>query len=337
VSKIGLHNYEAFMLDYLEGNLSAKDTKALKAFALLHPELELNFDEELVTLETEHILFENKQNLKAGFSDELVIGYLENVLDENEKRQAEILAMNNTIFKHELELYKKTIAIADASIVFENKERLKRRPAIILWPQNNFVRVAAALLLLIGLWFAVSRMVKDDVNVSPEMANKGKELPSVKTDTVSNDNTNVNEKNVIPKEQKLIAKKTYLPNKQVKREDAPIKREKEVNTGTVNVNVPEKKEEEPQLVNETKKEEQPNVVADTVKLTNAFNKEKLLPKYIIDEGVDDEPVIAKEKSKLWKVTAGLLKRLNRRGIENVNSSEETNEMYIGALTISKPN
>ncbi|MFO0356560.1 MAG: hypothetical protein ACK50A_06360 [Sphingobacteriaceae bacterium] len=87
MSEINLNNYEAYMLDYFEGKLSNEQIIALKAFAVLNPELELNFEEELVQLENETINFSDKQKLKANFNDELVIGYLENTLNKEEKKK----------------------------------------------------------------------------------------------------------------------------------------------------------------------------------------------------------------------------------------------------------
>lgn len=320
------------MLDYMEGNLSPQDVLALKAFAVLHPELDLNFEEELVTLKSEHILFENKQNLKTGFSDELVIGYLENVLEGKEKQEAEKLAVHNTIFKHELEIYKRTIAVADTTVVFDNKERLKRRGAVIFFPQNNYIRVAAAILLLLGLWFMVSRIIKDDVKVIDEMANTTKGNNVIKNDVIEN-NSNEN------KPDQALANNTNDNFSAKKTNNAdPITNKKESNTGTVSVNVTNEKEER-QLADIILTPDEPFIKRDSnsIVMTNNSSHEPLIPKYIIEEGIDDEPVAIKQRSKFWNFASGLLKGLNKRGIENVNSTESNNEMFIGALTISKPN
>jgi hypothetical protein len=71
-------------------------------------------------------------------------------------------------------------------------------------------------------------------------------------------------------------------------------------------------------------------------MANNSSQEKLSPKYVIEEGTDDEQAVTKPKSKLWNAAAGIFKGLNRRGVENVGS-ENNNEIFIGALTISKPN
>jgi hypothetical protein len=333
VSKINLNNYEAFMLDYLEGDLSQQDILALKLFAALHPELELNFEDELVRLEKEQISFSEKKDLKAGFSDELVIGYLENVLEGAEKKRAEDLAKNNTVFKHELELYKKTIAVADTDVVFENKESLKRRATIIFFPQ--VIRIAAALLLLLGLWFTVSRIVKDDVSTSSATENSElakKEIAPVRTNTLSNTIDTKKEEVLANTKETLIAKNTNAKNK-----NSVLKKEEEINTSTVAINVRDKKED-PQLADRENKGAEPFIKRDTtaVLMANNSSQEKLSPKYVIEEGIDDEQAVTKPKSKLWNAASGIFKGLNRRGVENVGS-ENNNEIFIGALTISKPN
>lgn len=330
MSKINLNNYEAFMLDHLEGNLSPQDTLALKAFALLHPELELNFEDELVTLHKEKLVFEGKQNLKAGFSDELVIGYLENVLEGKEKQNAELLAENNMVFKQELAIYKKTIAIADTSIVFENKESLKRRGIVVLFTQSNYIRVAAALLLLMGLWFMVSRIVKDEIIPNSDIV--------IKKDEVKKDANNDPLPNKVEETfANEVAAKNNVSNNVFDNAIDHKKNKKEKDTSVIE-RVP--KDELYRNIAETDlNRDKPFIKRDTNLTLLASNtaEEKIAPKYIIEEGMDEEVATTKPKSKLWNITSGLLKRLNKKGLENVNSSENNNEMFIGALTISKPN
>jgi hypothetical protein len=228
-----------------------------------------------------------------------------------------------------LGLYKKTIAVADATIVFEDKEKLKRRSAVIFFPQNNYVRVAAALLLLLGLWFITSRLLTDDAKADPGLAKKetvgsGQSQLAVKTMSVS--------ESPVSNANKSVAKKIVKQNLFV------AEKEKEINTGKVSVDVPDKKEE-PQLADRIPEELEPPVVRDTNTVLLAANspQEKLTPKYVIEEGADDEPAATKPKGRLWNLASGVFKGLNRRGIENVNSTENNNELFIGALTISKSN
>ena len=64
-NKINIENYEAFLLDYMEGNLSTEDFVALQMFSAEHPHLNIDLNDlELVELETEKIHFNEKENLK---------------------------------------------------------------------------------------------------------------------------------------------------------------------------------------------------------------------------------------------------------------------------------
>ena len=46
MSRINLDNYEAFLLDHMEGKLNVQDLAELKAFSLLHPELNIDLEQD---------------------------------------------------------------------------------------------------------------------------------------------------------------------------------------------------------------------------------------------------------------------------------------------------
>ena len=79
-NKINIENYEAFLLDYMEGNISTEDLVALQIFAAQHPHLNIDLnDMELVELNSDAVSFEGKNNLKK-VSDEQFVAYIENQL-----------------------------------------------------------------------------------------------------------------------------------------------------------------------------------------------------------------------------------------------------------------
>lgn len=321
------------MLDYLEGNLSPQDTLALKAFAVLHPELDLNFDEELIALENETMSFKGKQHLKANFNDELVIGYMENVLDANDKQLATELAKKNNAFKHELNLYKKTIASADTTIVFENKAALKRQPKVILFNTTISLRIAAAILLLFGIWFLVSRLFINEGTVTTKLAKKKETIVPI-------DNKQLNSEKQLEEnisEPQLIAKTNSQKNKTTVRT---------ANSSTIN-NASKENSVSTNSVQFANKPDEPinperiiYIDTNALKLANNTFQEKTTTKYIIEEGTDDDIIASvpkPNKNKFWGYAAKALKKLNQKGIEKVNGSENTNELFLGALTISKTN
>ncbi len=129
---INKHNYEAFFLDYHEGNLSPQEVADLLLFVEQHPELKEEFESfENVTLdELSAIPFENKSILKKEITldnkEEYFIRAVENTLTPAENNLLENFVKQHPQFLPELELFKKTKVFADTSVIFENKESLKR-------------------------------------------------------------------------------------------------------------------------------------------------------------------------------------------------------------------
>jgi len=332
VSEINLNNYEAYMLDYFDGTLSPEQIVALKAFAILHPELDLNFDDELVSLEMDSHSFNGKQHLKANFSDELVIGYLENVLSEKEKTQADELAIQNPLFISELSLYKKTIAQPENTIVFENKALLKHQPKVIAFNWSVSLRIAAALLLVAGIWLILSKTFTSETLIIPELAS---DLEKQNNNSLKPSQTDQTKESIgaATIEKKLA----YSTSSKKNSSTAPI----ENNTVTNNTDTLSKNATENQLVinsdSVTNEKQVRYLDTNSVKLANHVSKEATHNITIIEEGTDDEATVAAapKKKTLWGFAAKALNKLNQKGIENVNGSESGSEIFIGALTISK--
>ncbi len=129
---INKNNYEAFFLDYHEGNLSPQQVADLLLFVEQHPELKEEFESfENVTLDDlSNVAFEGKSSLKKEITlenkEEYFIRYVENTLTPAESTLLKSFIKQHPQFLPELELFKKTKVFADASVVFENKESLKR-------------------------------------------------------------------------------------------------------------------------------------------------------------------------------------------------------------------
>lgn len=320
------------MLDYFDGTLLPEQIVALKAFAILHPELDLNFDDELVSLEMDSHSFNGKQHLKANFSDELVIGYLENVLSEEEKTQADELSIHNPLFISELSLYKKTIAQPENTIVFENKALLKHQPKVIAFNWSVSLRIAAALLLVVGIWLILSKTFTSEALSIPELAS---DIEKQNNRLLNPSQTDQTKESIgaAPIEKKLAYSATSKKNSST----API----ENNTVTNRVDTLSKNARENQLV--INSDSAPNEArvryldTNSVKLANHVSKEPTHSITIIEEGTDDEATVAAapKKKNLWGYAAKALNKLNQKGIENVNGSESGSEIFIGALTISK--
>ncbi len=148
MEKITLNNYEAFLLDYFEGNLSLEKIAALKTFLHQHPELaiELN-DEKLPSLASENLNFEHKFSLKKSDTfliDEELIDYLENNLNAEQKVIVEQKLNSNSDLQELLLAYKKTILSIDDIADFNKNLLYKTEDEFIL--QNKSLHYMEGLL-----------------------------------------------------------------------------------------------------------------------------------------------------------------------------------------------
>jgi hypothetical protein len=128
MSKINSHNYEAFLVDYFDGNLSDILITELKAFVIANPQLNIDLDDmDLPSFAEEGIEAGFKNDLKKTdtfLEDEELINYLENNLTEADKKIFEVKLVNDIALNNELKGYKKTILINEPALVFNEKAGL---------------------------------------------------------------------------------------------------------------------------------------------------------------------------------------------------------------------
>jgi hypothetical protein len=161
--KITIHNYEAYLVDLIDGNLSGPVLTELQQFINQHPEL--GRWEELSSgfdfLEPESVLFQGKDALKkqsissvgpineSNF-DEYFISSLENQLTKDEESVLAEFLQKNQVLKSEFEAFQQTRLIADQKIYFSDKEKLKQKSVFL--PFVRPMSYAASILLLISMF-----------------------------------------------------------------------------------------------------------------------------------------------------------------------------------------
>lgn len=192
--KISKNNYEAFFLDYHEGNLSDELKKEVEAFVDSNPDLREEFESfEVISLTEKPVVFSGKEKLKRNAINEFnyktwFVAYEENDLNVVDRKQVEQFLAANPGYKSEFEILKQTKILPDYTIRFENKSSLKKGGAVIpMW-----VRFAAAACLVIGLitYIMIRREPKQELatdhkiqNTTPVISNE--KLPVEKTQTVA--------------------------------------------------------------------------------------------------------------------------------------------------------
>lgn len=141
MSRINLNNYEAFWLDYIEGNLPPEDQAEFLLFASQHPELEIDVDEDLTSItvnDTTELSSEEKKSLKElAELEELVVLDLDHELESN-SRLEELKTTHNSSYEQLVADYNKT-KLAVPQVDYKEKSNLKQ-PVVI----SMYVRIAVA-------------------------------------------------------------------------------------------------------------------------------------------------------------------------------------------------
>lgn len=348
--RIDIHNYEAFFLDHVEGNLDAEQEKELFAFLEEYPQLKAELESfEPVTLEADVVGLDKNLFKKNDPNEEMLIGYVENVIDEKSRREVENLAVQNVALAKELRMYESALLEADLKIKFPHKNKLKRGGVVIYLQSNpTYLRVAAALLLLVGLFFLVSKLNTKDG------ATESKPILAVEGGKKGVKGSGINDKSVTPqpegksvavnakekKQQMTQGKNSVVPQFMAKREPNVQKDQAPVISNTVSINT------HTVLANNEapRKEERDSVVVAQVMPENKTTYQSYY-NYSADDD-DAEPVQAKQeitasantgKKTLFQRLTNAAKKVNDLGVKKVDGEEQngTRSLSIGGFVLSE--
>lgn len=159
MEKIDLYNYEAWFLDYSEGNLSENQMEELAVFLDSNPDLKL----ELTAFEAIYLEQESIENdaLKASLLREestgltrteyLMIAQVEGNITKEEKAELATIVGTNADLMQELAIYHKTKLPKEETVVFDNKSSLvrKERKAIVWWTYASSAAAAAVIAFVV--------------------------------------------------------------------------------------------------------------------------------------------------------------------------------------------
>ncbi|MFY7990639.1 MAG: hypothetical protein ACOVO3_07890 [Fluviicola sp.] len=160
---ITLENYEAFYLDYLEGNLSDADRAAFEKFLTEHPELQLEDDllPEFTLLDEDTMLSSvEKMALKRDYEDTailpenlegLLIADSEGLLSDPKKKALEAWIAANPLWKQEAQLYAQAHVAPNMQEQTDKQVLYRKGGAIIpLW-WSGVAAMAAGIALFVTL------------------------------------------------------------------------------------------------------------------------------------------------------------------------------------------
>ncbi|OIQ36596.1 MAG: hypothetical protein BM555_02460 [Crocinitomix sp. MedPE-SWsnd] len=157
MERIDLHNYEAFFLDHLEGNLSEEGQAELSMFLSENPQLaaeleeigdisELNFVGAEASLDKE-FLKANPSVISALTVDDWMIDSVEGNLSESQQLQLDTYVSQNGL-QNSFKVYQNTILNADESLTFGAKADLKRKDGFVIPFYAKWMAAAAIILLI---------------------------------------------------------------------------------------------------------------------------------------------------------------------------------------------
>lgn len=158
---LNINNYEAYYLDFLEGNLNEEDTAVLLDFLDKHPDLKLE-EEIFVSLENNSVTLDNsyKQSLKQVlFEEDLIsrwninsflIAQTEGQLSPRKEEELEKFIALNPIYLKEQKLFQASHLTANLGEIYTEKSSLKQAR---VFPLRAFfaMTVAASIALFIYL------------------------------------------------------------------------------------------------------------------------------------------------------------------------------------------
>ncbi len=158
--KVNLENYEALLIDYLDGKLDPSVEKDLLAFMSRNPELKLELellkeskfteDSPIEKCDFSHLKKPAFAEVKDDFQ-QVLIAYVEKDLNQEEIKELDKNKVLYPELNKELDYYRQTKLIPDVQLVFENKKQLKKAVAATVIPlYYNWMRIAA-IALFIGI------------------------------------------------------------------------------------------------------------------------------------------------------------------------------------------
>lgn len=151
-------NYEMYMIDYLDGKLSAMEVVDLLLFIEQNPDIkkefellkssESSFEIEIETINKASLKKPVYESIKNNYQDTLIAN-LEGDLNPEEKIKLDKDLIIYPELKKDIELFNKTKFSPDTNIVFENKQALKKSIPLF-GSYKQYLWRAAAVLAIFG-------------------------------------------------------------------------------------------------------------------------------------------------------------------------------------------
>jgi hypothetical protein len=211
-------NYEIWLIDLLEGNLSEKEAEVVTIFLKMNPDIREEFDNlSSSTLELPKEVFQNKKKIQKLVADIpesqfeiLCAAYVENDLQAESKAELHKIADSARERMRTFKLISRTKLIPP-SIVYKHKNLLLRTT-----PLQRVIRLAAiglssaaAITLFVIIFLAESRSLKDNSGNSAQVFPAYTKLKEQYFEIRAENAIRVYPKGIVPKEKRYIPVPTF--------------------------------------------------------------------------------------------------------------------------------
>lgn len=181
--RINRDNYELFLVNYTEGTLSADIIQEVEDYLMQNPDIKEEFDLfNSDILETSNAVFANKKNLKgipydkttapSEYFQQLCVDYIDGELPKNEQLFFKKLIATDVKKQKELTLFAKTKLTPDFSIVYPDKNRIKRFTILTPTFKKYFsVFSAVAAIIIFALMIFNTSTVNDKIQLAGHTSN----------------------------------------------------------------------------------------------------------------------------------------------------------------------
>lgn len=167
---IDRHNYEEFFILYWDGELIASQKQAVENFVNENPDLHEEFRllGETRFVPDKNVQFEEKEFLLNSSSinitnyEEQLLNYIDDELNNNERKEVEKLAAKLPVIQKELLLLQKTKLQPDTEVIFPDKSILYRREERVRVISMAWFRVAVAAAIILIAGFVTLKLINTD-------------------------------------------------------------------------------------------------------------------------------------------------------------------------------
>ena len=209
-SKPGIHNYEEYIVNYLDGQLSPVEAAELFLFLETHPDLGEDLDElrEMAVVPDLNIVYDFKDALKLSHDADAqkissknylyyFTAFIEGDLSQKGMNAVNKFVDQNPTYKNDLLLLRNCKIEPPQAIVYPNKSELKRKRGAIIPIPIRWAALAATVLFLFSIFFRLEPTTTESIN----QALTKTETPVIEKSPLASGKNNQEEKNIRPDEQ----------------------------------------------------------------------------------------------------------------------------------------